>query len=368
MCIDTDACKTMPSLHVLGWDNNWAKQFEPFAQEGLHPARVICEHRDAYDVWAEAGEMRAKVSGRFRHDHATRADWPAVGDWVAVAPRPAEQAATIHAVLPRRSRFSRKAAGEETAEQVVAVNVDVAFLVSGLDGNFNVRRIERYLTLAWDSGARPVIVLNKADVCPDAAARVAEVEHVAFGTPIIVTSAATAHGLEQLRAKLGPGLTGVFMGSSGVGKSSLVNALLGQTRLPVQAVREDDGRGRHTTTSRQLILLSDGGMVIDTPGMRELQLWVDEDGVDRAFADVSALADQCRFDDCTHQTEYGCAVLAAVESGALKPDRLNSYRKLQREARYVALRQTQSARIIEKTRWKQIAKEIRRIKEDRHKP
>ena len=368
MCIDNDACKAVPSLDVLGWDNNWTKQLQPFAQEGLHPARVVCQHRDAYDVWAEAGEMRAEVSGRFRHDHAIRADWPAVGDWVAVAPRPAEQAATIHAVLPRRSRFSRKAAGEETAEQVVAVNVDVAFLVSGLDGDFNVRRLERYLTLAWESGARPVIVLNKADVCPDAATSVADVEDVAFGTPIIVTSAATADGLEELRAKIGPGLTGVFMGSSGVGKSSLVNALLGKTRQSVQAVREDDSRGRHTTTSRELILLPGGGMVIDTPGMRELQLWVDEDGVDRAFADVSALAAQCRFADCTHQTETGCAVRAAVESGSLKPERLNSYRKLQREARYVALRQTQSARIIEKTRWKQIAQEIRRMKKGRHKP
>ena len=368
MCIDNNACKTMPGLNGLGWDGNWTKQFEPFAQEGLHPARVVCQHGDAYDLWAQEGELRADVSGRFRHVHASRADWPAVGDWVAVMPRPAEQAATIHAVLPRRSRFSRKAAGEETVEQVVAVNVDLVFIVSGLDGDFNVRRLERYLALAWESGARPVIVLNKADLCPDAVPRVAAAEGVAFGVPVIVTSAATADGLEALRAKLGPGLTGVFMGSSGVGKSSLVNALLGRTRQSVRAVREDDSRGRHTTTSRQLVLLPGGGMVIDTPGMRELRLWVDGDSVDRAFADIGTLAAQCRFDDCTHQSETGCAVQAAVVSGLLTPERLSSYHKLQREAQYVAMRQTQSARIIEKTRWKQIAQEQRRLKKGRYKP
>jgi ribosome biogenesis GTPase len=368
MCIDNDACKTASGLNVLGWDSNWARQFEPFAQEGRCPARVVCQHGDAYDLWAEAGGMRAEVSGRFRHDNADRADWPAVGDWVAVMPRPAEQAATIHAVLPRRSRFSRKVAGEETAEQVVAVNVDMVFIVNGLDGDFNVRRLERYLTLAWDSGARPVIVLNKADICPDFTARAAAAKDVAFGVPVIVTSAATSDGLETLRAKLGPGLTGVFMGSSGAGKSSLVNALLGTTRQSVQTVREDDSRGRHTTTSRQLVLLPAGGMVIDTPGMRELQLWVDAEGVDRAFADVGVFAAQCRFADCTHQSETGCAVRAAVESGLLEPGRLSSYHKLQREAQYVALRQTQSARIIEKTRWKQIAQEQRRMKKGRYKP
>ena len=368
MCIDKDARETVPGLDAIGWDNNWTRQFEPFAREGLHPARVVCQHRDSYDLWAEAAEMRADVSGRFRHEHANRADWPTVGDWVAVMPRPDEQAATIHAVLPRRSRFSRKAAGEETVEQIVAANVDLVFIVSGLDGDFNVRRLERYLTLAWESGARPVVVLNKADLCPDAVPRVAAAEGVAFGTPVIVTSAATADGLEALRTKLGPGLSGVFMGSSGVGKSSLVNALFGRTRQSVQAVRGDDSRGRHTTTSRELVLLPGGGVVIDTPGMRELQLWVDGDGVDRAFADIGTLAAACRFADCTHQSETGCAVQAAVASGLLEPGRLSSYHKLQREAQYVTLRQTQSARIIEKTRWKQIAQEQRRMKKGRYKP
>lgn len=368
MCIgDKDACMAGPALDELGWNHHWTKQFEPFAREGLCPARVASRHGDACDLLAEAGGLRADVSGRFRHDHPNRADWPAVGDWVAAAPRPAEGTATIHAVLPRRSRFSRKAAGGETVEQVVAANVDVVFIVAGLDGDFNVRRLERYLTLAWESGARPVIVLNKADVCPDTESRAAAASDAAFGTPVIVTSAATADGLGELRATLGPGMTGVFMGSSGVGKSSLVNALLGEARQSVRAVREDDSRGRHTTTSRQLVPLPGGGMVIDTPGMRELQLWVDGEGVDRAFADVDALAGQCRFADCTHQNEPGCAVRAAVGSGLLEPTRLASYQKLRREARYAALRQTQSARIIEKTRWKQIAQEQRRMKKGRDK-
>ena len=368
MCIDKDAGGAVPCLDELGWDKHWTGQFEAFSGEDTHPARVVCQHGEVYDVRAAAGPLRAEVSGRFRHEHANRADWPAVGDWVAVTPRPGEASATLHAVLPRRSRFSRKVAGEETVEQVVAANVDVVFIVTGLDGDFNVRRLERYLTLAWDSGARPVIVLNKADLCADVAVSAAAAEEVAFGVPVIVTSAASADGLDALRAMLGPGRTGVFMGSSGVGKSSLVNALLGHALQSVRAVREDDSRGRHTTTSRQLVVLPGGGMIIDTPGMRELQLWVDGEGVDRTFTDVNALAARCRFADCTHESETGCAVLAAVASGLLTPGRLDSYRKLQREARYAALRQTQSARVIEKNRWKQIAQEQRRMLKGRHKP
>ncbi len=348
-------------LETLGWNVHWAKQFAPFLEQELKPARVICEHREAYDLSGESGELRAEISGRFRHEHSLHTEWPAVGDWVAMAPRPEEGTATIHAVLPRRSRFSRKAAGDRTEDQTVAANVDVTFLVTGLDGDFNVRRIERYLTVAWDSGARPVIVLNKADLCADAATYVSEVETVAIGTPVIPLSAVTGQGLEALRVLLPPGATGALLGSSGVGKSSLVNALLGKARQTTQAVRDDDSRGRHTTTNRELILLPNGGLLIDTPGMRELQIWDGEDGLETAFPDVEALASQCRFGDCTHANEPGCAVQAALEDGTLKQDRFRSYAKLQREIQYQALRQTQSARLIEKNRWKKIAKEIRRI-------
>lgn len=352
-------------LETLGWDAQWAKHFIPFLEQGLTQARVTCEHREAYDVAGASGDLRAVIAGRFRHDHPARAEWPAVGDWVAIAPRLDEGTATIHAVLPRRSRFSRNAAGDRTEEQVVAANVDIAFLVAGLDGDFNVRRIERYLTVAWDSGARPVIVLNKADVCEDIDRRVSEVQGVALGVPVLPLSAATGQGLEELRAMAPCGVTGAFLGSSGVGKSSLVNALLGNARQVTRAVRNDDSRGRHTTTSRELIPLPDGGMIIDTPGMRELQIWADEDGLETAFADVETLALRCRFNDCTHTNEPGCAVRAALKDGTLQRDRFRSYEKLRREIQYQELRQDQSARVIEKSRWKKIAKEIRRIERDR---
>jgi ribosome biogenesis GTPase len=352
------------NLEDLGWDAAWAKQFETHLRDGLCPARVICEHREAYDIIGKTGELRAEISGRFRHDHPARADWPAVGDWVGVTDRPNEDAAIIHATAPRRSRFSRKAPGEKTEEQIVAANVDVVFLVNGLDDDFNVRRIERYLTLAWDSGARPVIVLNKADIHPDAEQCLTEVESIAFGTPILTVSAKTGHGLEEIHDYLTQGKTGAFLGSSGVGKSSIVNALLGESRQVTQAVRDDDSRGRHTTTSRELIPLPGGGMVIDTPGMRELQLWTDQEGLGNAFADVENFAAQCRFADCSHENEPGCAIRAAIESGALNQDRFRAYRKLQREVRYTTLRQRQSARVIEKNRWKKIAKEIRRLEKE----
>ena len=326
-------------LESLGWDASFADQFQPFEHDGLAPARVAVEHRSEYVVYTQHGELRAELTGRLRHGD----EHPAVGDWVAVASRADEGRATIHAVLPRRSAFVRKVAWAETKPQVVAANVDVAFVVSGLDLNFNVRRIERYLTLAWESGAQPVVLLTKADLCDDVESRVYEVESVAFGVPVHAVSAPHGDGVDTVRSYVPAGRTAALLGSSGVGKSTLVNALVGTELLAVQEIRED-GRGRHTTSHRQLVPLPDGGMMLDTPGMRELQLWDADSGMEAAFQDLESLAGQCRFADCSHGREPGCAVRAALAEGTLDVERFESWRKLQRELERLARKQDGRAR------------------------
>ena len=322
-------------LQELGWDESFADAFRPHAENGLAPARVAVEHRSEYVVYADAGELRGELSGRLRFD----GDHPAVGDWVAVATRAGEGRATIHAVLPRRTAFVRKTAWTETRPQTLAANVDVVFIVCGLDLNFNVRRIERYLTLAWESGAQPVVLLTKADLCDDVPERMLEVEAVAIGVPVHAVSAPTGAGLDEVQLYLGIGRTAALLGSSGVGKSTLVNALAGAELLATNEVRSADGRGRHTTTHRQLVLLPDGGLMLDTPGMRELQLWDAEQGIGAAFADVDELVAQCRFTDCAHEREPGCAIRAALRNGELDAERYESWRKLQRELEHLRVRQ-----------------------------
>jgi len=326
-------------LESLGWDASFVDAFDPHKQEGLAPARVAVEHRSEYVIYTEHGELRAELAGRLRHGD----EHPAVGDWVAVALRPSEGRATIHAVLPRRSAFTRKVAWAETKPQVVAANVDVVFVVCGLDANYNVRRIERYLTLAWESGAQPVVLLTKADLCDDVDPRVFEVESIAFGVPVHAVSAPHGDGLETVRSYVPAGRTAALLGSSGVGKSTLVNALVGEELLATQGLR-DDGRGRHTTSHRQLVPLPEGGLVLDTPGMRELQLWDADEGMQAAFADVDALAAQCRFADCAHREEPGCAVRAALAGGTLDVERFESWGKLQRELERLARKQDARAR------------------------
>jgi len=354
------------TLEDLGWTPAFAQAFDAHRMDGVFPARVSLEHTHIYRVIAPDGESLARVSGRLRHDAAGRADFPAVGDWVAVEAAPGKGDARIRAVLPRATHFSRRAAGNPTEEQVVAANIDVVFLVSGLDHDFNPRRIERYLVTAWESGAAPVIVLNKADLVDDAAAWVAEVGALAAGVPVHAVSARRPESMAALRDHLGPGRTAALLGSSGVGKSSIANTLIGEELLRTREVRESDSRGRHTTTGRQLVLLPGGGILIDTPGMRELQLWETGEAVAGAFADVESIGESCRFRDCRHAGEPGCAVVAAVASGMLPEARLDSYRKLQGEQAFQATQQDERARIEVKRRGKIGAKALRTRLKDKN--
>jgi ribosome biogenesis GTPase / thiamine phosphate phosphatase len=337
-------------LTVLGWDQRVAAEAAPYAARGLEPARVALEHQHIYRLYTRDGECLARVRGRIRHQAEAREAFPAVGDWVAIEPfetrsESSDRETTIDAVLPRRSRFSRKSAGDLTEEQVIAANIDVVFLVSGLDHDFNLRRIERYLVTAWNGGARPVILLNKADLTDEVEARIDEVRSIAAGTPVHAVSTKSGSGLEVFDEYLSVGVTAAFLGSSGVGKSSLINALLGEARQRVFGVREKDSRGRHTTTHRELLILPRGGLIIDTPGMREMQLW---EGTLEAFQDIQEIGTACHFRDCRHEQEPRCAVREAVADGRVAAARLASYQKLQRELAHQAERQDQYTQIVQK--------------------
>ncbi|UCH43194.1 MAG: ribosome small subunit-dependent GTPase A, partial [Dehalococcoidales bacterium] len=342
------------NLAELGWDSFFTEHYELLKVPGSIPARVVSEERGSYQVYGRYGELSAEVSGRMRYQALAGELYPVIGDWVVITPDISQKKGVIHAVLPRKSRFSRKMAGPRTEEQVVAANVDTVFIVSGLDGgrNLNLRRTERYLALAWSSGAIPVIVLNKVDLCPDVEGCVRDVEPVATGVAVHPISATERIGLDALWQYLARGKTAAFLGSSGVGKSALINVLLGTDRQKVGSIRQSDGKGRHTTSRRELILLPGGGVVIDTPGMREIQMWTEEDSPYGAFGDIGTLAGECRFKDCRHLTEPGCAVKTAIERGELEAARLKSYRKLQRELRHLAARQNNRVRLEEKARWR----------------
>jgi ribosome biogenesis GTPase len=350
------------SLQDLGWGPFFQNQI-PDPPAGLLPARVAGHSRGIYRLLSASGDLTASVVGRLAHEAAQSAALPVVGDWVlARLASPAQ--AVIDNVLERRTKLSRIAPGERTEEQILATNVDVVFLVTSLTREFNPRRIERYLIQIWESGARPVIVLNKVDLVDSPADFLTQAEEISLAD-VLLTSAATGAGIERLRGRLGAGETAVFVGSSGVGKSSIINCLLGDTVQAVRAVRAGDDRGRHATAAREMLLLPAGGAIIDTPGLRELQVLADPSALGQTFPDVDKLAAECAFRDCQHVSEPGCAVKAAVEDGALDGARLRGYHKLQRELDYAERRTDRSAQLAEKRKWKQIQKQYRRRYRDR---
>ncbi len=354
-------------IHSYGWSDTLQHDFAPFAAQGLIPGRILVQQRGQYGLVTDLGELTGQISGKLARD-AEPGGYPAVGDWGAVAARTAEHAATIHAVLPRRTAFIRRAADSFATEQVVAANVDVALLVASMNADLNPRRLERYLASAWQSGAKPVVVLTKADMAEDAEGDIADAESVAFGAPVLVVSAVTGQGMEALAALLKPGETAVLVGSSGVGKSSLVNALAGAELMDTGGIREDDARGRHTTTHRELIRLPSGALILDTPGMRELGLLDADEGLSTTFEDVEQIAGSCRFSDCHHGNEPGCAVRAALESGELDPGRWKSFVKLQKELRYQHLKESPDARQAYARNWKPIIKAQRARTKLRNQP
>jgi ribosome biogenesis GTPase len=326
--------KNASKLKPLGWNEALEKTFAPFREKGFEPGRVAVEDKHYYVVFTANAELTGQVAGKLLHD-TTRAESPKVGDWVAVKILENEEKAVIHHVLPRRTKLSRKVPGRETEEQVLVTNVDIAFLVQALDQSFNPATLQRHLLMAHDGGVKPVILLNKTDLCEDVLEKLNAVEQLAKDAPVIAVSAKTGQALDSLTQLLKPGQTIVFIGPSGVGKSSLINQLYGEEIMPTTEVRERDAKGRHTTTWRELIVLPNGALVIDTPGMREFQMWLSGEGVHETFPDIEELSLRCHFRGCNHTVEKRCAVLDAVEKGELPRERYEQFLKLRRELEFL---------------------------------
>ncbi|BCD17144.1 ribosome small subunit-dependent GTPase A [Bacillus cereus] len=348
-------------LESFGWDSF----FEEQAVENFEVGRILLEHKHIYRIICNDGEYMAELSGKFRHEAVTKGDYPAVGDWVYIKKIENEKKAIIHRIFPRRSSFSRQEAGTRTEEQVIAANVDYLFLVNALNHDFNVRRIERYLLLAYESGAMPVIVLTKSSLCEDVEQKIVETEAVAIGVPIFVVDSLEHTGIESLQQFVTSGKTIALVGSSGVGKSTLLNALIGIEVAKTGDIREEDSKGRHTTTHRELFRLPSGSLVIDTPGMRELQLWEGSDAIQTTFSDIEELAKTCRFRDCKHENEPGCAVHKAIDNGIITINRLQSYKKLQRELAYFMRKQDAVLARAERDKWKKISKQHKKCEKSK---
>ena len=347
---------SVTDLTTFGWDEFFQANFETYARDGYTAGRVALEHKNLFRVYTRFGDVLAEISGRLRHEAVNRSDLPAVGDWVVLRSRPEGERLIIHAVLPRRSNFTRKIAGARTEEQIVGANIDTVFLITSLNQDFSLRRIERYLMVAWESGANPIVILSKSDLCDRVADVMDEVQVIARGVPIHAISVVTGSGLGDIAQYFKRGQTVALLGSSGVGKSTLINHLTGCDHLKVQTVREFDDRGRHTTTHRELVLLPGGGLVLDTPGMRELQLWDGDESLQFVFDDIEALAGKCFFSDCRHEGEPQCAVQEALVAGTIDIERYESYGKLQKELKYLARRKDKLTEITEKKKWKKLSR------------
>jgi ribosome biogenesis GTPase len=357
----------MHDLKKIGWDSFFENAFRPFQGKGFDAGRVAVEHRDYYLVFTKRGEYNAETAGKLHYTSESRADLPKVGDWVVLSFYDDSETAIIHNVLPRKTKFSRKVTGEVTREQIIASNIDTIFVVQALDDTYNIRRLERYLVMAYEGDSMPAVILNKADLCEDLETCVAEVESVAQGIPVLCTSATTGDGLESLCDYAKEGKTLAFIGSSGVGKTTLINNLLGKDVLKTAAVRDKDSKGRHTTARREMLILPKGGVVIDTPGMRELQLWQTEDDatIMDSYADFTELSAACFFSDCSHLHEKGCAIIEAVSEGNISQERYDGFVKLQKELLQLQEKKIKQLYLEKKKKEKQMGKMMKQLKQYR---